>query len=338
MSKRCVLKRMVFILVLLASMGGLISCIPTPGEEVAAVDPEPRAWIDFPRDGVSVPVGASVIVVSHAYADDGVAEVMLSVNGTAYRRDPPTTSGDTFVEVRQEWVPTLPGLHTLEVRTYGADGVISNSDAITVRVIGDALVMPTEVVPTEVPSATEVPAATKVPEATEVPEATATPVPTGVPTDVPTDVPTAVPTDVPTDVPTQVPTEVPTAVPTDIPTEVPTTVPTVTPTPVDDTAPPVPSPDEPAGGEVVGCPASGKQKLEWTPVDDPSGVVYYVKLEQQVTAKEWNSVAGWGPVSGTQVEADVTCGGIYRWTVRAQDGVGNISVWAPYANFGVNLD
>ena len=90
MSKRCVLKRIVFTLVLLASMGGLISCIPTPREEVAVAEPEPRAWIDFPRDGVSVPVGASVIVISHAYAEDGVAEVLLSVNGTAYRRDPPT--------------------------------------------------------------------------------------------------------------------------------------------------------------------------------------------------------------------------------------------------------
>jgi hypothetical protein len=321
MSKRYVLKRMVFILVLLASMGGLISCIPTPGEEVAAVAPEPRAWIDFPRDGVSVPVGASVIVVSHAYAGDGVAEVMLSVNGTAYRRDPPTASGDTFVEVRQQWVPTLPGFHTLEVRTYGADGVISNSDAITIDVIGDVVevIAPTAVaVPTEVVEPTEVP--------TEVPGATAMPVPTDVPTDVPTEVPTAVPTDVPTQVPT------------DVSTEVPTTVPTVTSTPIDDTAPPVPSPDEPADGEAVGCPASGKQKLEWTPVDDPSGVVYYVKLEQQVTTTEWNSIAGWGPVSGTQVEADVTCGGIYRWTVRAADGVGNTSVWAPYANFGVNLD
>jgi hypothetical protein len=68
MSKRCVLKRMVFFVVFLASMGGLTSCIPIPGEEVALVEPEPRAWIDFPRDGVSVPVGASVIVVSHAYA------------------------------------------------------------------------------------------------------------------------------------------------------------------------------------------------------------------------------------------------------------------------------
>ena len=329
MSKRYVLKRMVFILVLLASMGGLISCIPTPGEEVAAVDPEPRAWIDFPRDGVSVPVGSSVIVVSHAYADDGVAEVMLSVNGTAYRRDPPTTSGDTFVEVRQEWVPALPGLHTLEVRTYGADGVISNSDAITIDVIGDVVEV---IAPTAVPVPTEVIEPTEVP--TEVAEATATPVPTGVPTDVPTEVPTAVPTEVPTAVPTEVPTDVP----TEVPTTVPTTVPTVTPTPVDDAAPPIPSPDEPADGEAVGCPASGKQKLEWTPVDDPSGVVYYVKLEQQVTTTEWNSIAGWGPVSGTQVEADVTCGGIYRWTVRAADGVGNTSAWAPYANFGVNLD
>ncbi|MBN1815112.1 MAG: hypothetical protein JXA14_24985, partial [Anaerolineae bacterium] len=86
------------------------------------------------------------------------------------------------------------------------------------------------------------------------------------------------------------------------------------------------------------CPATGKQTLEWTPVDDPSGVVYYVKLERQKTATEWDSVAGWGPLSGNQVEADVQCGGIYRWTVRAQDGVGNISAWSAYSNFSVNMN
>jgi hypothetical protein len=314
MSMRRSLKKVVLLLVLIASLGGLISCIPVPGEEMAVAEAEPRAWIDFPRDGVSVPVGASVIVISHAYAEDGVVDVLLSVNGTAYRRDPPAASGDTLVEVRQEWVPTEPGLHTLEVRAYDGAGEVSGSDAITIRVTGEAIDLPTEV-----------PAATGVPDATEVPA--------------PTEVSTEVPTLVPTEVPTLVPTEVPTLVPTEVPTEVPTSVPTVTPmpTPVDTTPPPVPTPYVPADGLVINCPAMGKQTLAWLPVDDPSGVVYYVKLERQKTATEWDSVAGWGPVSDKQVEADVDCGGIYRWAVRAQDGEGNDSAWSEWFTFSVSL-
>ena len=100
MNKRFTLKKMILILLLLASLGGLISCtLPTPGDEMAVAEAGPRAWIDFPRDGASIPVGASVIVVSHAYAEDGVAEVLLSVNSVAYRRDPPVAVGDSLVEV-----------------------------------------------------------------------------------------------------------------------------------------------------------------------------------------------------------------------------------------------
>ena len=312
MSKRCLLWKTVLSLTLLASMGGLISCVPTPGEEVAVAEPAPRAWIDFPRDGVSVPVGASVIVVSHAYAEDGVAEVMLSVNGTAYRRDPPAASGDTLVEVRQEWVPMEPGLYTLEVRTYGAAGEIISSDAITIRVTGDATESPTEVVaPTEVPVATEVPTAT--PVATLVP--TATPVATLVPTATP------------------VATLVPTATP--VPTPVPTATPVPTPIP-DTTPPPVPAPVVPADEWVLPCRSS--QILAWTPVSDPSGVSYYVKLEYKVTATEWQVVGGYGPLNDKQVEVDVDCGLIYRWTVRAEDGAGNISAWSAHSNFTINLE
>ena len=91
---------------------------------------------------------------------------------------------------------------------------------------------------------------------------------------------------------------------------------------------------------MIDCPSTPekKQTLEWKPVNDPSGVAYHVKLERQVTATEWNSVAGWGPLSDKQVEADVVCGGIYRWTVRAEDGVGNISAWSAYSTFSVDLD
>jgi hypothetical protein len=360
---------MVFIPILLVSLGGLISCVPPVPEGTEVAEAVPRAWIDFPRDGAVIPVGASVTVVSHAYAEDGVAEVLLSVNGTAYRRDPPAASGDTLVEVRQEWVPTEPGLHTLEVRAYDAAGEISGSDAITVRVTGEAIELPTEV-----PPATGVP--------TEVPAATATPVPTDTPPPTATPVPTLVPTLIPTPVP---PPQVSFWVDDDSITagdcttlhwEVSWTTfvsvngtevagtgtwsvcPASTTTytihaegpggsvdqsitvnvsaPADTTPPPVPMPAVPADELVLSC--RSKQTLAWLPVTDPSGpVVYYVKLERQVTATTWESVRGWGPESGKQVEADVNCGGIYRWAVRAEDGAGNISAWSEWFTFSIDL-
>lgn len=375
MKKQSALNKITLTLLLLASLGGLISCtLPTPGDEMAVAEAGPRAWIDFPRDGAGIPAGASVIVVSHAYAEDGVAEVLLSVNSVAYRRDPPVAVGDSLVEARQEWVPLEPGPHTLEVRAYDGTGEAISSDAITVRVTGEVTESPTEI-----------------------------PVPTGVPTDVPTGVPTAVPTEIPTNVPTDIPTEIP--LPTWTPTPFPppqvnfwvdddtlisgqcTTLhwdvehatavfldgggvvghgtkkvcPTSTTTyvlhveapggnvdrsvtitvskPPDVTPPPVPTPYVPADGLVIDpCPASGKQVLAWLPVEDPSGVVYYVRLERQLTATTWEPVDAWGPVSGKQVKADVVCGGIYRWTVRAQDGVGLYSAWSAWSGFAVDME
>lgn len=80
------------------------------------------------------------------------------------------------------------------------------------------------------------------------------------------------------------------------------------------------------------------QTLVWVPVSDPSGISgYYVKLELQVTPGNWQSVGGWGPVSGKQVDVSVQCGVYYRWTVRAQDGAGNYSDWSEWSHFGIVL-
>jgi hypothetical protein len=131
MNERHTLKSLIPSLLLLASLSGLISCtLPTPGDEMAVSETTPRIWIDFPHDGANIPLGASVIVVSHAHAEDGVAEILLSVNDIAYRRDTPTTVGDSLVEARQEWAPPEPGHYTLEVQAYNATGEASSSDAI----------------------------------------------------------------------------------------------------------------------------------------------------------------------------------------------------------------
>ena len=106
--------------------------------------------------------------------------------------------------------------------------------------------------------------------------------------------------------------------------------------PSDTTPPPAPLPAVPSNGLSIGC--KSKQNLVWVPVDDPSGIAgYYVKLELQVKKGQYQSVRGWGPVSGKQVEADVKCGVVYRWAVRAQDKAGNYSDWSNWSVFSVEI-
>jgi hypothetical protein len=106
--------------------------------------------------------------------------------------------------------------------------------------------------------------------------------------------------------------------------------------PPDTTPPPVPEPFVPADELEVSCRTT--QVLSWLPVDDPSGVHYYVTLEYQVATDQWQEVDQWGPLNDKQIEVDVDCGIYYRWRVRAQDGVGNTSAWSEWYHFSVSLN
>jgi hypothetical protein len=116
--------------------------------------------------------------------------------------------------------------------------------------------------------------------------------------------------------------------------------PTSTPTPTmepDTTAPPVPPISSPTGGAVLDC---DKVPLDWDSVSDPSGIAEYrVQVEQEITAGNWDPVSGspWTGLSGTELELDLSCGGVYRWRVKAVDGVGNESDFSAWAEFGINL-
>jgi hypothetical protein len=206
MSTQRLLWRFILTLALLALIGGTLSC----GE----VQTGPRAWIDYPRDKSSVPVGTPVSVISHAYAREGVAEVLLSVDGEAYRRDPPAEPGASFSEVTQEWLPQEEGVYTLQVVTYDTTGEASNPATISIRVAGEVAAVPTD---TPLPP--------------PPPDATATPTDTPAP---PTDTPIA-----PTDTPV-LPTDTP-VLPTDTPIP-----PTDTPIPPTDTPVPTDTPWPPA--------------------------------------------------------------------------------------------
>jgi hypothetical protein len=168
---------------------------------VEAMAGVPRVWIDVPRDGAEVSADATVNVVSHAYAREGVAEILLTVNLEPYTRDAPVEPGAAFAQVTQEWFPPGPGQYTLQARAYDTQGQMSNAATVRITVIGE----PPELIltPAEVPTAT--------PTSTGMP--TETPTATGVPIDTPTS--TGVPTDTPTF--TGTPTHTPTCTSTSIP-------------------------------------------------------------------------------------------------------------------------
>ncbi|MBI5652886.1 MAG: hypothetical protein HZC40_20925 [Chloroflexi bacterium] len=125
-----------------------------------ACEPEttgPRAWIDIPLDGARVPVGAPVAVVSHAYAREGIAEVLLAVNGVAYRRSPPA-SNESFAKMTHEWIPQNEGDYLLQITAFSKTGETSNPASARVRAIGK-----TTRTPTPVASATPTPVITATP-------------------------------------------------------------------------------------------------------------------------------------------------------------------------------
>jgi hypothetical protein len=116
--------------------------------------------------------------------------------------------------------------------------------------------------------------------------------------------------------------------------------PTSTPTPTtepDITAPPVPPISSPTGGAALGC---DTVTLDWNAVSDPSGIAEYrVQVEQESTPGNWDEVpdSPWNGLSETELELDLGCGGVYRWRVRAVDGVGNESDFSAWAEFGIDL-
>ncbi len=149
-------------IILALSLAGMTACT-TSAESV------PSAWIDYPRGGDVFAPGETVTIMSHVFAKNGVSEVVLSINGEAYRRDVPVEAGQDFVSIEQVWVTGEAGIYSIMVQVYDVQGQSGNPAAISVEVIGDVLPEP------EVPTPTLV--------------VTPTLVPTGVPTNTPTPVP-----------------------------------------------------------------------------------------------------------------------------------------------------
>ena len=115
-------------------------------------DTNPQAWIDYPAEGMSVPVGTNIIVTSHGFAREGIAEFVLSVNGAAYRRDVPAEPGATFAKIQQPWVATEAGTFRLQAQVYDLKGETGNSAPITIEVGGGIDPIPVVPVITDTPT------------------------------------------------------------------------------------------------------------------------------------------------------------------------------------------
>jgi len=341
---------------LFASMAVALGCVSCAGQ----TGDLPSAWIDYPAEGATLPVGAPVRVLSHGFAREGVAEVVLSVNGEAYRRDVPPEAGSDFVSIGQDWVPVEAGLYTLQVQVYDRGGGGGNPASVSVEVMGETeIATPTLVeavtpvvtdTPTPVITVTSVPAASIIQFYSYPPEISAGSCATiywnvenaqqvifgGVDQPFSSSYETCLCADESYTLRVIHPdgTEEQQTLTVDVTgsCEI-----TAVPPAADTQEPPAPSPAVPANGLELSCRST--QTLAWLPVDDPSGISgYYVKLERESTPGQWQSVAGYGPIPDKQAGVNVDCGIKYRWAVRAQDGAGNFSDWSAFSQFSVTLN
>ncbi len=122
-------KSLIWPCIVLLLVGGLLTaCNP----EMAG---KPRVWIDVPRPNVTIRVGQAVDIQGHAYASDGVAEVLFTVNGTPCRREPPQKPGAEFTPIVQRWLPDKAGDYHLQIEVYDSNGAGSSPASVWVKVI-----------------------------------------------------------------------------------------------------------------------------------------------------------------------------------------------------------
>ena len=318
-------------------------------------------WIDVPVDGIHVPEGTVLPIEGHASGTDGVSKIEIWINGSLQFELSELSAIDELYAFSQMWTPPAAGEYTIQVMAISGDGSASEADSVRV-LVGDVLTStPTFVIsPTPVISATPTLTPTSPPNVVIDFWADPSTIDAGGSFTVYWHVEnvqrvvfggaeqafdgsysdsSCENTRYTLTITHMDGSEERRTVDISVngSCDPPTPTPTHTPPPADTTPPPAPSPVVPANGLVVACKST--QTLAWLPVDDPSGISgYYVKLEREVTAGNWQSAGGYGPISGKQVDVSVDCGIHYRWMVRAQDGAGNYSNWSAFSEFSVNLN
>ncbi len=100
------------------------------------VENQPRVWIDYPRDGLTLPPHTQLEILSHAYARRGVGEVVLLVNGVEMQRGRPSGENASSVKMKHVWNPPDAGSYSLELIAYDTAGNPSPPALVRVEVKG----------------------------------------------------------------------------------------------------------------------------------------------------------------------------------------------------------
>ena len=132
----------VFIAVIVLSSVIFLGCTPISTNDL-------KAWIDLPFQGTVYNAGDTISLLAHVYADDGVAEVLCSVDNIPYHREAPQSPGTSFTTYSTELVINNPGEHMVSVFAYDAEGNASNPAFVVIMIAGTAGTTPTTEPPAE---------------------------------------------------------------------------------------------------------------------------------------------------------------------------------------------
>jgi len=129
MKSRCTLKMghaLCLCALLVAGLGLLSACTPNSALPVAMTS-GPRAWLDQPPDGFTLPLGRFTLK-AHANAEgERVRAIRFNVNGMALS-EIPTDPAASLAYAEFEWNPSIPGRYVLQaVALAGAAGEPANA-------------------------------------------------------------------------------------------------------------------------------------------------------------------------------------------------------------------
>ena len=116
----------------------------------------PRAWIDAPLDGSTIPL-EPYEVVFHIANLNGVNRGELSVNGAVIPSLKNPGGSEPLATLRHVWTPDRPGTYTLKVRSQSASGQWSDYSQAVVTVKGPTPTRNITPTPTRTPTNTPTP-------------------------------------------------------------------------------------------------------------------------------------------------------------------------------------
>jgi hypothetical protein len=199
------LKRAILSIVMTLVALGVPSCDLLPRSTGPTVE------VLSPQDFAKIQLGESLEVVSTVTDPQGVTRVQLYEGDDLYlTSDSPRPEGEKAWTLTQTWMPDAPGLYTLAVVAYNAEGVASTPWAVAVEVVegtipeGTSVSTPPGATGTTAPpdTGTAPPLATGTPQPPAPPTSTAPPPPpTGTAPPPPPPTNTPLPTPLPTNTP-----------------------------------------------------------------------------------------------------------------------------------------